>query len=404
MKSIVSALVLIAGLSLCSTALATEPFTPEQYKEIERLITAERGRIRVEVRQEIMAELVQGKITAEEIHREATTADELVPSNGTGLDVTAEPLKGDLGLATADQVFSTRGSGIELSAAAGDGDAAIVLERSESDTRNGRFVDTSWRLKTSAPIDDDDRGRANFGTLSGFADGLAVELSWTHASTRQVLLGGDVPSAEWEKLCSLSSQDLDGCTLAAIDAAAADSTAHDLRVAYDAFQRSHYGWGRLLSLKVGASRNRYRFLDATLDELSDTKVGWTIGGAMGFSTPKRNALYSMGFDLERAYVEQDKNVYCPSPFPAPCAIGRLGAPATDWNRLLWVEARTSVLRVPFSFRVTRELKDDVTGIDMPIYILRDADGVFTGGVRLGWTSEEGFDAGVFVGTGFDVFD
>ena len=88
----------------------------------------------------------------------------------------------------------------------------------------------------------------------------------------------------------------------------------------------------------------------------------------------------------------------------PCVSGRLGAPQNDWNRLLWVEARSAVWRVPFSFRVTREFEDRETGIDMPIYLLHDPDGAFTGGIRFGWTSEDGADAGVFVGTGFDVFN
>src|SRR5688572_29541025 len=134
MKLVASALVLIAGLSLFSNAIAAEPFTPEQYKEIEKLLAAERIRIKAEVRKEVLTELAQGKLNAEERQTPALT-----PRNGDMPEEPTAPLKGDLGLATADQVFSTRGSGIELSAAAGDGDAAIMLARSESGTRNGRF-------------------------------------------------------------------------------------------------------------------------------------------------------------------------------------------------------------------------------------------------------------------------
>ena len=380
-------------------ASAAEPFTPEQRAEIQKMIAAEREQIRQEVRAEILAELKQNKSGAIE-------ADPGQPMNAqqaaTAMPAMTRPaLTDEITVVTAGRELSQGKSSIEFSAAAGDSDATIVIGDAFDTSTADKVTSRGWRLKLSSPINNKGKGSADFATLSGFSNGLSLDLALNYATTAKLDSG-----KAWRELCALSGQQNNDCKLDVIDEQAVNGGSTELRDAYQQYTKNYFKWGHIYELKIGAARNQYDYLDPALTEQSTTELGWTLGASMGFTTPKRRAMFAFGFDLERAYEEQDSNVYCPdSPsFPVQCVTGSLGAPDKDWNRLLWVEARSAAFDIPFSFRVTRELEDSVTGIDMPIYFLHDDDGLFTGGLRLGWTSENGFDAGIFVGKAFDVLE
>lgn len=404
-----SVVLLLACMLVPAWGQAAAPFTPAQYQEIQRLIAAEREQVRKEVRAEVLAEVAakQAQPPAPAIAADATPP---APAEQPVLREPRAAPTGNIGAATADQdlALGVQSPGlrkVEFSASAGDSDATIVFANSHSGLQGERIVEDGWKFSISAPISNKENGSASFGTLRGFAKGLAGEYAWTHSSTTPIDMGGDAPSEAWTALCRMSGQDLDGCSLAKVDAASrVDTASPELLDAYRTFRLEQYGWGRLYRLKVGASRNHYDFLDAALAEQSSTEVGWTVGAAAGLTTPERKALYSVGFDLERTYDEEDEGVFCVALYPTACTSGRLGAPTRAWHRLVWLEARSVAFTVPFSLRVTRDLGDDVTGVDLPLFLLHDADGAFTGGLRLGWTSEKGFDAGVFIGKAFDVFD
>jgi len=394
------ALSLIIGFAFIEIAGASEPFTPEQRAEIQKMIAAEREQIRKEVHAEILAELKQNEA--------GTIGVDLAqqPMN-TQQTVTAMPplvkpaLTDEITVVTAGRELSQGKSSIEFSAVAGDSDATIVIGDVFDTSTDDKVASRGWRLKLSSPINDKGKGSADFATLSGLSNGLSLDLALNYATTAKLDSG-----KAWRELCALSGQQNNDCKLDVIDEQAVNGDSTELRSAYQKYTKEYFKWGHIYELKIGAARNQYDYLDPALSEQSTTKLGWTIGASMGLSTPKRNAMFAFGFDLERAYEEQDSNVYCPdSPsFPVQCVTGSLGTPNKDWNRLLWVEARSAAFDIPFSFRVTRELEDSITGIDMPIYFLHDEDGLFTGGLRLGWTSENGFDAGIFVGKAFDVLE
>lgn len=380
---------------------AEAPFTPAQYAEIQRLLEAQKIAIRAEVKAELLAEIAQ----QEEKAPAAVLSPVPAPPEAPPTDQAGRPPTGQIGFATADQDFAPGVHKVEFSASAGESDASLVFANSHVKSNDGLIVENGWKVAISAPIDDEDNGTANFGTLSKFANGLNVELAWTHASTKPIDMGGDAPSKDWQELCRLSGQEPNGCTLAKIDAASrGDGASEDFRHRYDAFQLAQYGWGHLYQLKIGASRDEFDYFDSDLAEQSTTKVGWTVGAALGLATPRRQALYSIGFDLERVYDEEDEVVFCTALYPTLCQSGRIGAPTSAYHRLAWVEARSAALATPFSIRVTHDIGEGETGVDLPIFLLHGEDGAFTGGIRFGWTSTDGGDVGVFVGKAFDVFD
>lgn len=411
-------IVLSLGMaSLCAqVAHASEPFTPEQLKIIEKMLQDQR----VQVRKEILDELAKADkkpgepalpaktpaeppILEESEHMAVGCGD---PLPAGGVDVTQPGLSGDIVAVPLDR--GTRGgiSGLELETNGDTSEARATLAHTRNCTRNGRSEDLSWSITATAPIDDKDNKRSNFATLDGLSNGVGLKLAITHASTRQIVMGGETPSAQWTNLCKLAGMDgPNRCTLGKIHAAMSKPEADELRTAYQAFADEQYGWGTIWEGRIGASRKKYEYLSPALGKLDDTKVGWSVGGTLAFSTPQRRALYALGFDIQRTYKEKDAQVFCPAPTEpfTVCKQGRLGEPAQKYKRLLWVEARTDLLKVPFALRVTRDLEADETGVDLPIYLFRAQDKPFAGGVRWGWTSEKGSDFGIFVSSAFDVF-
>lgn len=54
--------------------------------------------------------------------------------------------------------------------------------------------------------------------------------------------------------------------------------------------------------------------------------------------------------------------------------------------------------------MTYDAKSHVWGVDVPIYLIPNANGALIGGLDLGWTSyKNAFSVGVFVGVPFGVF-
>ena len=74
------------------------------------------------------------------------------------------------------------------------------------------------------------------------------------------------------------------------------------------------------------------------------------------------------------------------------------------ERVAYGEYRRFFKHIGLSPRVSRGFEDNVTGIDVPVYFLKD-NGGFTGGVRLGWRSDtHDISASVMVGMQLRLLD
>jgi len=52
-------------------------------------------------------------------------------------------------------------------------------------------------------------------------------------------------------------------------------------------------------------------------------------------------------------------------------------------------------------KLIHDFKSDVWGVDVPVYLFPNKDGLLSGGLRFAWTDTDKFSAGIFVGVPFD---
>jgi hypothetical protein len=166
----------------------------------------------------------------------------------------------------------------------------------------------------------------------------------------------------------------------------------------------NYAWGKAIDVHAGIVRKSFDYYNPAFEKTSEVDMGWQAGGSAGITSGARDQLYAIGFDFQKGYKAAKTRVVCPdgSISPVECLQGAFAPPSHAIGRLLWVETRNSMWHFPFGIRLTRDLAEKETGVDIPIYLVRNAGGDFDGGLRMGWTSSDHFQAGIFVGSDFDI--
>jgi hypothetical protein len=114
----------------------------------------------------------------------------------------------------------------------------------------------------------------------------------------------------------------------------------------------------------------------------------------------------LSFTYEDSFEGQGKQQIC-EPFGPQgslrCQSLALGAPRQVEKQLLQLESRRFFPRATsaIGLRLSRDFKNDVTGVELPVWVLRDASGLLNGGVALGWRSDtEEWTFSAFVGSPF----
>lgn len=411
MKSLALALALVP---FC--AVADEEFTPAQLAKIERMMQLDRGRLREEIIAEIARNpgLLEGKKTTPEIEDPvipATTGDvgasfvreaEMREAGrvDTGLRSSAAPL--DLGFAVEARgkpayKFQIEFNEDKASAAIGISGASDAI----NDTDSMRYRQTTWELILSRPIKDDDKGAVDFATLDGLSSGLRLDYrySWRHSN-----LGGLIEmtdSSAFDALCDrLVPGGSTSCSTSSIQKALGEDSAE-----YRAFKRQYYPWIVEHSFGLQAGYDTYRYLTPQLQKSSDSHQGYGASFETAFVSPSREWLFALGAKYQRGHESNDEVVLCPpgnGVDPVQCISGSLGAPSEATRKLLWGEVRGSFGDFGYSLKATHDLESDETGVNLPIYFVRNNDGDLTGGLRLGWTDEQHFGAGIFISKPFKL--
>ncbi len=105
--------------------------------------------------------------------------------------------------------------------------------------------------------------------------------------------------------------------------------------------------------------------------------------------------------MEAQSVGDQEAIWCPAACPGGGVAARSAREARGWNRPLY---RVPLGDVMVSPMLTYDDAQEVWAAQLPLYLLRDKNALFSGGLRFGWRSDEDrFVASVFVSTplGFD---
>jgi hypothetical protein len=293
-----------------------------------------------------------------------------------------------------DSLAAKGTDGVSLEAGTAEGQARIRLTGQEG-----------WHLTLSSPASKD--GPTDLASLDGLADGinLAFGWSWTKAPSPSEPKDFDEGIAICQRL---GLGDLD-CNNGAIEE---KLQGKGNRADQRAFERLVFGKGPFQtgSFEAKVGRQRAEFFDGTTGDAStETNIGWSAGFNYGLHF-QRSLLYGK-LSFETDYEDQKKVQKC-STTDLPAGLERckslpFGEPEEVESAKATLGWRFFLRSIAFDPKITRNFETDVTGVELPIYLMNGGDQKFTGGVRLGWLSkvDEGqdkFSAAVFVSAPLDL--
>ena len=308
------------------------------------------------------------------------------------------------------------GADFEITAAAGKADVAFKVTTGFSNPnlvgRSGAWAeDQLWTFTAQAPLNEDGdyTELARFGRLTS---GIELSLGWSNY--RRWL--GD-PRKD-ETALAIESQAREDCRRTAPEA---DKAACATAAATGAFIGRHsgeraqrrwldrlFGAAQVFGVEASLGYRDHGFVDqTTLAMSSEAHIPWGIKAFYAYLPKYSLSSWTFSAEYQDAVEDADKGVLCPpsSGAAVQCLSGPLGRPSSDDRLLTSIEYRSQFeTRLPLFPRIGTSLEfsydheSDTYGIDLPIYLVSDDKGGLTGGVRLGYTSEDDdFVAAVFIG-------
>lgn len=290
--------------------------------------------------------------------------------------------------------------------------ASIRWGRDDSNARDGNGRFTSQSVTMSAPLDKRDPKTTNLATLDGLSN--AFELAYTFSRYRMTGVKSIVDSMgqvlpRVRELCAISkAEQCDDSSIHAGLVRHAPELIEEFLEYADPPDAKDYLYG--FKLRAGHEQFDY-FLTPSLAKADTDTIPWGISAFYGIVLPRTKLFLTAGAELQQSYKASPTLTACPTTSDSgylTCVTGSLSRPQSQRKHLLSVEARTQLDRlgpiedVGVSLRIAHDLKGDVTGIDMPLYLFKSDKSGLVGGVRFGWSSTDDLSAAIFVGSDFNV--
>ena len=174
---------------------------------------------------------------------------------------------------------------------------------------------------------------------------------------------------------------------------------------------STYHWlaTPIFGLKTEVGRTTFKFRDDLLAETKKSHANYSVTSTLGVLTAG-DILYAVNYSLGRSYEAGDPTELC-QPLDGHMATTCdadvvLSGPTQENRHQLELQLKGYLgPDVGAQLLVTRDLKKDAWGFEAPIYFLKNGDGGLAGGLVLSYrTDKKSFEASVFIGQVFSVFD
>jgi len=166
---------------------------------------------------------------------------------------------------------------------------------------------------------------------------------------------------------------------------------------FDRFEQ-HRIWSVTPSLRVG--QKSYKFADdANLaNDKKQDKIAFSaaLAGSLFFDGPgflSNGALAGLRVKYEKSYkAGPDMQICTPLATSGATTCRTTGAKAPEESKGTIVQGQIAVIPVKgigVSLLLSRDIKNDITGIELPVYLASDEKtGLLTGGIKLSWESEK----------------
>jgi len=247
-----------------------------------------------------------------------------------------------------------------------------------------QYGDFTFDGKVSGPVNSS--GEAIFADLDGMHNQTSIDLGaqflrWQVRDPAPILLPA---CRDLAKITGVDVKKLD-CSLSNLRKEAKDRNLPLLVPYIDP------GTVFLFGARYKVSRQGFDWVSPSdLSEHSDAHTNWSFAAGLSIIT-RQNLLLGGGYRRQVTWVPGSPEVSLCLPLGVDtatyCSDAVLGAPRERNANLMYAELRKFLGPIALSPRFTRDFSNDVTGIEVPVYFLKNVDGGFTGGVRVGWRSD-----------------
>jgi len=288
--------------------------------------------------------------------------------------------------AAPSEVFTASQDPIVLEAGQANGRGVLTL-RPEGQC----LLDaTCWNLQLAAPIDTGS-SLAEFTDLDGLAKDLKLtfEGRWVpglHPSTL------DNFAKSVDNLCNklgLNESCDEGDAAKALGRSITDRSADT----FGAIRRFRKQARRALTVSGSVSHNSYKYFGTSGEKNETDEVGLSLRLAYSAPFGDTNNRWAASVTAQQDYSDSKiKATHCVNIDGSAlqqCEVLPLGEPGESQTvvaraQLQWSVGDAAVVSPMVAYDTDR----DVFGLELPVYLLRDSDAMFTGGIRLGWRSDD----------------
>jgi hypothetical protein len=159
--------------------------------------------------------------------------------------------------------------------------------------------------------------------------------------------------------------------------------------------------------KIGVEQ--FKFLDGeTFVEQKANRSPWSVNAHIYYKVGPNT--FGGGIMYQDSYKAQKEVSVCTPATTVPatsvCTSGRLGAPMRKTREIIFLQLNHHRRGNLYAIapRISHDFDTNETGFSLPVYLVRNKKGDFTGGVQLSWQSEsDEVVAGFFVGKAFAYF-
>lgn len=171
---------------------------------------------------------------------------------------------------------------------------------------------------------------------------------------------------------------------------------------------------QLLNLNASIGVENFSYRDpATFVEQESRRTSYAVSASYGHMTASNRTFFAIGGEYRRRYKAPDERILCPAPTtpgPTECIEDAFAPPTrhTELNlfglaRTMFHLGRDRAFPIAVEIRATYDARNDVFGVEAPIYFLQGAGGGLRGGFRIGWDSNHNDVRGsVFIGVPFEL--
>lgn len=324
-------------------------------------------------------------------------------------------------------------SSVELRSTTGSGQATLRLSAENhfgcrtSNENEVRAVSQILTASASAPFGSGAE-RVDLATLDGFANDFRLKIGFVHRDFGFIDRTAEIQATVAAALeaCVTPSKRFSECNDELNEMGrSAFIRSYTPRFDFSAIDNAGFQSGYALGINASLAYDDFKFINLdTAMPVETSRVGFGVGGSGSLIWPRAGRSLTLGYEYQRAYKNRPNRAFCPL---APeggaafitCSIGPGGEPARTNRSLLSLEFRQRFASfnngifggAAIAPQFTYNLEEDRFGIDVPLYLVADANGGLTGGLRFGYISEdedeeedEEFILGIFVGVPFSIFN